>query len=178
VKDAKPDALFVFVPSGAGRQFMKQFVERGLDKSGIKLIGPATSPMTTSLEQHGRCRARRRHRASCIRPRIPRPMNKAFVEAFRRPKHPPGLHGGRRLGRHAPDLRGAEEDRRQPTATADRAMKGMSLGEPARPDLDRSQDPRHRPEHLCPQGREGDGELYNVEFATFEAVPDPGKTKK
>ena len=23
-----------------------------------------------------------------------------------------------------------------------------------------------------------DGELYNVEFATFEAVKDPGKTKK
>ena len=40
VADAKPDALFVFVPSGVGAQFMKQFVERGLDKSGIKLIGP------------------------------------------------------------------------------------------------------------------------------------------
>src|SRR5829696_9998805 len=39
VADAKPDALFVFVPSGIGAQFMKQFVERGLDKSGIKLIG-------------------------------------------------------------------------------------------------------------------------------------------
>src|SRR5829696_8713389 len=28
VADAKPDALFVFVPSGIGAQFMKQFVER------------------------------------------------------------------------------------------------------------------------------------------------------
>ena len=37
---AKPDALFVFVPSGVGAQFMKQFVERGLDKAGVKLIGP------------------------------------------------------------------------------------------------------------------------------------------
>ena len=37
--DAKPDAMFVFVPSGVGAPFMKQFVERGLDKSGIKLIG-------------------------------------------------------------------------------------------------------------------------------------------
>lgn len=36
--DAKPDALFVFVPTGAGAAFMKQFVERGLDKSGIKVI--------------------------------------------------------------------------------------------------------------------------------------------
>ena len=39
VADNKPDALFVFVPAGVGAQFMKQFVERGLDKSGIRLIG-------------------------------------------------------------------------------------------------------------------------------------------
>ena len=38
--DAKPDAMFIFVPSGQGGTFMKQFVERGLDKAGIKLIGP------------------------------------------------------------------------------------------------------------------------------------------
>src|SRR5579883_841217 len=37
--DEKPDAIFVFVPSGVGSVFMKQFRERGLDKSGIKLIG-------------------------------------------------------------------------------------------------------------------------------------------
>ena len=38
--DAKPDALFVFVPSGQGGNFMKQYAERGLDKAGIKVIGP------------------------------------------------------------------------------------------------------------------------------------------
>jgi branched-chain amino acid transport system substrate-binding protein len=32
VRDAKPDALFVFLPSGQGAAFMKQFAERGLDK--------------------------------------------------------------------------------------------------------------------------------------------------
>ncbi len=39
-KEAKPDALFVFVPSGEGAAVMKQFAERGLVKAGIKLIGP------------------------------------------------------------------------------------------------------------------------------------------
>ncbi len=39
-KDSKPDALFVFVPSGEGAAVMKQFAERGLAKAGIKLIGP------------------------------------------------------------------------------------------------------------------------------------------
>src|ERR1700682_2516430 len=38
--DAKPDALFVFVPAGQGGTFAKQYAERGLDKAGIKLIGP------------------------------------------------------------------------------------------------------------------------------------------
>lgn len=44
VRDAAPDALFVFLPSGQGAAFMKQFSERGLDKSGIKLI--ATGDVT------------------------------------------------------------------------------------------------------------------------------------
>jgi branched-chain amino acid transport system substrate-binding protein len=39
-KDANPDALFVFVPSGEGAAVMKQFAERGFAKAGIKLIGP------------------------------------------------------------------------------------------------------------------------------------------
>ena len=44
VRDAKPDALFVFLPSGQGAPFMKQFAERGLDKAGIRLI--ATGDVT------------------------------------------------------------------------------------------------------------------------------------
>jgi branched-chain amino acid transport system substrate-binding protein len=38
VRDAKPDALFTFVPAGVGSALMKQFSERGLDKAGIRLI--------------------------------------------------------------------------------------------------------------------------------------------
>jgi branched-chain amino acid transport system substrate-binding protein len=38
-KDAKPDALFVFVPSGEGLAVMKQFDERGLRAAGIRMIG-------------------------------------------------------------------------------------------------------------------------------------------
>jgi branched-chain amino acid transport system substrate-binding protein len=38
--DLAPDTLFVFVPAGQAGTFARQFSERGLDKSGIKLIGP------------------------------------------------------------------------------------------------------------------------------------------
>ena len=41
VRDAAPQAVFVFIPSVQAATFAKQFVERGLDKAGIKLIGPA-----------------------------------------------------------------------------------------------------------------------------------------
>jgi len=45
IKDAKPDAVFVFVPAGEqGVAFMKEFEERGLKTSGIKVI--ATGDLT------------------------------------------------------------------------------------------------------------------------------------
>lgn len=41
VKDAKPEALFVFVPAGkSATAFMKGFGDLGLGQAGIKLIGP------------------------------------------------------------------------------------------------------------------------------------------
>jgi branched-chain amino acid transport system substrate-binding protein len=39
VRDAAPDALFIFVPSGEGAALTKQFAERGLPQAGVKLIG-------------------------------------------------------------------------------------------------------------------------------------------
>jgi len=39
-RDGKPDAVFIFVPSGQGAIFVRQFLERGLDKAGIRIIGP------------------------------------------------------------------------------------------------------------------------------------------
>ena len=38
-RDAKPDGLYVFIPAGQAATFMRQFLERGLDKSGITLFG-------------------------------------------------------------------------------------------------------------------------------------------
>src|SRR6201987_1515733 len=37
-RDDAPDAVFVFVPSGQGGTFVKQFIERGLSNAGIKFI--------------------------------------------------------------------------------------------------------------------------------------------
>ncbi|HCN70512.1 MAG TPA: ABC transporter substrate-binding protein, partial [Pusillimonas sp.] len=37
VRDMKPDALFVMLPSGPGAALMKQYGQRGLAEAGIKL---------------------------------------------------------------------------------------------------------------------------------------------
>ncbi len=37
-RDAAPEAIFAFMPAGVGGIFAKQFAERGLNKSGIKIV--------------------------------------------------------------------------------------------------------------------------------------------
>ena len=81
VKDDAPDAVFVFVPSGLGAIFMKQFAERGLDKSGIKLIGTGDVTDDDLLAEIGdpALGAVTTHHYSAAHDS---PENKAFVEAF------------------------------------------------------------------------------------------------
>src|SRR5277367_1490420 len=81
VKDDAPDAVFVFVPSGAGAVFMKEFVERGLDKSGIKLIGTGDVTDDDLLPQMGDAALGvvTMHHYSAAHDS---PENKAFVAAF------------------------------------------------------------------------------------------------
>jgi branched-chain amino acid transport system substrate-binding protein len=40
IRDAGPNAVFIFVPNGQQAAFMRQFLDRGLGKAGIKIIGP------------------------------------------------------------------------------------------------------------------------------------------
>lgn len=53
VADAKPEALMIFVPSGQGATLMRQFSERGLDKSGIKLLGDGSVLDDQLIDQIG-----------------------------------------------------------------------------------------------------------------------------
>src|SRR5262249_49461677 len=79
--DAKPNAIFVFVPAGVGAQFMKQYRERGLDTSGIKLIGTGDVTDDDILNGMGEAAlgAITTHHYSAAHDS---PENKAFVAAF------------------------------------------------------------------------------------------------
>jgi branched-chain amino acid transport system substrate-binding protein len=180
VRDDAPDAVFVFVPSGQGSAFMKQFVERGLDKSGIKLIGTGDVTDDDLLADIGdpALGAVTTHHYSAAHPS---PENKAFVEAFKK------ANGGMRpnfMAVAAYDgmalIYGALEKTKGATEgdALIAAMKGASWMSPRGPV---SIDPQTRDivQNIYVRKVEKvDGELYNIEFQTFEAVKDSGKTKK
>jgi branched-chain amino acid transport system substrate-binding protein len=80
-KDDKPDAVFIFVPSGEGSAVMKQFAERGLAKAGIKLIGTGDVVDDDILDSMGdpALGTITSHFYSAAHPSA---ENKAFVAAF------------------------------------------------------------------------------------------------
>ena len=177
--DAKPDAIFVFVPSGQGGTFMKQYAERGLDKAGIKLIGPGDVTDDDLLPGMGDAviGAVTAHLYSADHDS---PKNKAYVEAFKKANNfrpnfmSVGGYDGMHLIYEALKKTGGKADGDSLIA----AMKGMAWESPRGPI---SIDPETRDvvqNIYIRKVEKKDGELYNVEFATFDAVKDPGKIKK
>ena len=80
-KEAKPDALFIFVPAGEGAAVIKECAERGLPQSGIKIIGPGDVMDDDLLDGMGDpvIGAITSHFYSAAHPS---PENKAYVAAF------------------------------------------------------------------------------------------------
>ena len=179
VADAKPDALFVFVPSGVGAQFMKQFVERGLDKAGIKLIGPGDVTDDDLLNSLGDVAlgAITSHHYSAGHDS---PENKAFVEAFKKANNgmrPNFMAVGGYDGMHL-IYEGLKKTNGAGGEALIEAMKGMSWTSPRGPV---SIDPQTRDiiQNIYVRKVERvNGELYNVEFATIPNVKDPVKAAK
>jgi branched-chain amino acid transport system substrate-binding protein len=175
--DAKPDAIFVFVPSGQGATFVKQFVEKGLDKAGIKIIGPGDVTDDDLLNGMGDV-VIGTITAHIYSADHDSPANKAFVEAFKkanggmRPNFMAvGAYDGMHLIYDALKKTGGKADGDSAIA----AMKGMAWESPRGPI---SIDPETRDiiqNVYIRKVEKKNGELYNVEFATFPNVKDPGK---
>ncbi|MBU6458480.1 MAG: ABC transporter substrate-binding protein [Bradyrhizobium sp.] len=179
MKDARPDAMFVFVPAGQGGNFMKQYAERGLDKTGIKVIGPGDVMDDDLLNGMGDA-ALGTVTAHIYSAAHPSQTNKDFVTAYKKAFNSrPGFmavggYDGIHLIYAALKKTGGKTDGDALIA----AMKGMKWESPRGPI---SIDPETRDivqNVYIRKVEKVDGELYNVEFQTFEAVKDPGKTKK
>jgi branched-chain amino acid transport system substrate-binding protein len=180
VIDAKPDALFVFLPSGQGAAFMKQFAERGLDKSGVKLIATGDVTDDDQLADMGDVALGvvNSHHYSAAHPSA---ANKKFVAAFEaankfRPNFMAvgGYDGMRVIYKALEASKGAGGE------ALLNAMKGQVFESPRGPVLidaqtrDIVQDVYIRKVERVPAMGNG---LYNVEFDVIKAVKDPGKAK-
>lgn len=177
--DAKPDAIFIFVPSGQGGTFMKQYTERGLDKAGIKLIGPGDVTDDDLLPNMGDA-AIGTVTAHFYSADHNSPKNKAFVEAFTkaagfRPNFMAlGGYDGMHLIYEALKKTGGKAD----GDSLITAMKGMKWESPRGP-IQIDPETRDIIQNIYIRKVEKKaGSLYNVEFATFEAVKDPVKAAK
>jgi branched-chain amino acid transport system substrate-binding protein len=175
-KDAKPDALFVFVPSGEGLAVMKQFDDRGLKQAGIRLIGTGDVTDDDLLENMGAPAVgviTSFHYSAAH----DSPENKAYVDGMMkanngmRPNfHSVGGYDGMHLIYEAVKKAG-------PNATGEQlveAMKGMKWMSPRGP---MSIDPATRQAVQNVYLREVkmvNGKPWNVEFDKVENVKDPG----
>jgi branched-chain amino acid transport system substrate-binding protein len=178
--DAKPDALFVWVPGGLAAALMRQYAERGLNTSGIKLIGVGDITDDAVLNQAGDSMlgvtTSMQYSAA-----HPSPTNKAFVEAFKiagngiRPDHiGVAVYDALRLIYAAIEKTGGNANGDALIA----AMKGMAWESPRGP-VSIDPDTREMVQDVYIRRVEKiDGELYNVEFEKFAAVKPPAVAKQ
>jgi len=179
--DLKPDAVFVFVPSGGvGVALMNQLKERGVAQSGMKIYAEGSMLDDDSLNGMGDSALGMvsSHTYSAAHPSA---KNKAFVEGYRKLNgRRPNIvaaygYDGMHLVYEALKKTGGSADGEKMVG----AMKGMEWESPRGPV---KVDPETRDlvqnVYVRRAERMSDGEVYNVEFATIPATKDPTRPAK
>ena len=173
-RDLGPDTLFAFFPAPQAGIFAKQFVERGMDKSGIRLLGPGD--LTDDDELPGKTDAMLGIVTALHYSALhDSPLNKVYVRDFeaaygKRPNFVSlGGYDGMHLIYEALKKTGGKTDGDAVLA----AMKGMKWESPRGPmSIDaETRDVVHN--EYIRKVEKVNGQLYNVAFATIEAVKDP-----
>jgi branched-chain amino acid transport system substrate-binding protein len=178
-RDANPDTLFVFVPASQAGTFAKQFAERGLDKAGIKLIGPGDIVDDNDLPGMGDAMLGV-VTAGIYSAHHNSPMNKEYVAAFKKANgyRPNFISLGGYDGMHLIYEALKKTQGKTDGDALVNAMKGMKWESPRGP-ISIDPDTREIVQNIyIGKVQKVDGELYNVEFAKFDAVKDPLKMKK
>jgi branched-chain amino acid transport system substrate-binding protein len=178
-RDAAPQAVFAFVPSGAGAALLKQFNERGLDKAGIKLIGDGSVTDDDQLPDMGDSALgaitafhySAAHRSAA---------NQKFVEAFKAANkglRPNFMAVGGWDGMHV-IYKALEASKGQGGDELLAAMKGQAFESPRGPLLIDAQTRDVVHDIYVRRVERVGSELYNVEIQTFKSVKDPGRSAK
>jgi branched-chain amino acid transport system substrate-binding protein len=183
VKDAKPDVLMAFTPAGRqATQMMKAYGDLGLDKAGIKFIGPGDITTDEELPNMGDSPLGviTMHHYSAV---ATRPANKAFIAAWKKEYGEKSVPSFMSVGQW--DAMDAifhvireQKGKVDPDRTMALVKKYKNPNSPRGPI---SIDPETRDivqnEYMREVKKVG-GKLANVEFETFEQVKDPWKELK
>jgi branched-chain amino acid transport system substrate-binding protein len=178
-KDAKPDALFIFVPAGQDSvAFMKAFEERGLAQAGIRPIGPGDLTDDYVLNSLGDSVVGviTTHHYSAAHDS---PENRAFVKAFGEVAKDLGRPNFMGVGGYDGMAAIAEVVKKLGNnIDGDKAMeilKNLKLMSPRGPiAIDPATRDIVQTVYVRKVEKRG-GELWNVEFDKFVDVKDPGK---
>jgi branched-chain amino acid transport system substrate-binding protein len=174
--DLQPDTLFVFVPAGQAGTFARQFSERGLDKSGIRLVGPGDIVDDDDLPSTGDALVGV-VTAGMYSAAHPSQLNKDYAAAYKKATGhranfiSVGGYDGMNLIYEALKKTGGNTDADTVVGT----MKGMTWESP-RGTI--SIDPRTRDivqNIYIRKVEKVGGEPWAIEFETFPAVKDPLK---
>jgi len=171
-KDLKPDALFLFVPSGQGASLMKQVGERELAKAGIKIIG--TGDVTDDDQLNGMGDALigmiTSHNYSAAHDS---PENKAYVAAFLKANNNmrPNFMSVGGFDGMAAIYKALDKTKGDTDGTKlVEAMKGLAWVSPRGP-MSIDATTRDITQNVyVREVKKVDGQLYNVEFATIANV--------
>jgi len=181
VRDARPDAVFFFVPNGEdGVALAKGYKERGLEQAGIKAL--ATGDVTDEEELAAMGDAALGMITSFHYSQAhDSPENRAFVAAYTKayPKDRPNFQAVAGYDGMHLIYQSLEKTKGDASAAAFiGAAQGMKWTSPRGP-VQIDPDTRDIVQNVYIRKVERvDGVLQNVEFDTFEAVKDPGKAGK
>ena len=178
IRDLNPDTAFIYFPGTQASIFAKQFAERGLGNSGIKIIGPGDLTDDDDLNTMGD-QMLGIITSGSYSAAHDSPLNKAYVAAFEQANgfRPDFVSVGAYDGLHL-----IYEALKKTNGNADGDVlltghEGHGLGKPTRPDLHRSGNARHRAEHLHPQSREDERAAlqHGVRHLRGREGPDQGR---
>jgi len=179
IKDARPDAVFVFVPPGEHTiAFMKGYRERGLAEAGIKVIGTGDLTDDHMLAAMGDATLgviTTFHYSAAHKS----PENAAFLKSFASANPGAGRPNFMAVGGYDGMAAIYEVARKlNGDINGDKAMailKGMQLNSPRGPIvLDASTRDVVQTEYVR-RVEKVNGELFNIEFDQFPNQKDPGK---
>ena len=178
IKDARPQAVFIFLPQGAQPvAIMKGFAERELDKAGIRLIATGDVTEDSLIETMGDAPLGvvTTHQYSVAHDS---PQNRAFLKAYAEIAGPGNRPNFMAVGAWDGMAAIYEVIRRlNGKIDGDRAMevlKGLKIDSPRGPiTIDPVTRDVIQTIYVRRVERLKDGKLYNVEFDQFPNVKDP-----